>query len=191
MEFIFFDLETGGLDPEYCAITQVAAVRCVYQPGTVEFRQGMNILVRPVDGLRLTDKALAVQGRSMEQVLAHEATENDALKALEELLSWGDPATPCYAWSADFDARFLRAALLRQTFTGDRPIARFLPRAARCARQYAMILRDLGILPTSGASLAGVAAYFQLRQSEPHDAYSDAILGAQVLGRLIDLAATT
>lgn len=194
MRFVFFDCETGGLAPKTCAITQIAAVVAqVFSDGSVETGSWLNLLVRPADGLLVTLEALLIQGRTLEQLKDHPFSELQALEELAGFLKFLAPDLPCYAWYAPFDTQFLDAAFTRSlglptTGGGDlqQRLAPVLPRNVRDARTLALLLIDQGKLPKLG-TLSAVAQHFGLVQAEPHDALTDAILGAQVVGKLLQM----
>lgn len=189
MDFVFFDCETGGLDPKTCTLTQVAAVKATaWQNGDVDISAPVNLLIKPVEGKELSQRALQVQGRTPEQVMAHPLTTWEAIQQLRDWYQQYAPGLPCYAWYAPFDAGFIENNLCgslhmkHASFLGN-----FLPRDARDARAIAQLLIDMGLMPVKGSSLQTVARHFGLAQAEPHDALSDAVLGAQVLARMLGL----
>lgn len=124
---LVFDLETGGLNPYTDGITEVAAVVAVYLDDwsgcTITHR--FSSLVAPIDGLRYTDEALLLQGRTVAQLTEAGRPEADVLRDLHTFVrvNAGRPvAVSPVAHNAPFDMAFIEAAVAR---TGvDRPFNR-------------------------------------------------------------------
>lgn len=101
------DFETGGLDPVAHDLTQIAVIYDV--DGQVKAE--LNLKVRPSDPKRVTAGALAVQKRTLDEVMAHPLTQKQAYEAYRDFLeknlgemlaSWGGQNVP-------FDVGFAKA----------------------------------------------------------------------------------
>ena len=64
VKHFFFDLETTGLDPELCGIHQISARVYVDYVKKFEF----NVHVRPFPNDKIDEKALAIAGKTMEDL---------------------------------------------------------------------------------------------------------------------------
>lgn len=189
--FLFFDLETGGLDPATCAITQLGIC---YVTLTDKFETNIasatnrcwNVIPNP--DLRVSHTAAKIQGSTPEELRERDGiTEAELIDELEEYLSLFNPETPVYAWNASFDTSFMHSLIMRNIRPIDR-VGKLHGRLVRCARQFGLIAYDLGYLPSAssgGFSLKTAADHFGLVQQEPHDALADAITGSIVLTRII------
>lgn len=114
MKIAWIDCETGGLDAREHDVVQLA--------GLIEVdgleREAFNIFLRPRAG-RVTAEALAVTGRTMEEVMAYPSRRDGYHQLLEvlgrhiEKYNRSDKAT----WAgqnARFDMEFVRALFLEQ-----------------------------------------------------------------------------
>lgn len=63
----FIDVETGGLDPEGCALLQIAGV-IEYHNKDVNIEKKFNFHIKPIDGDKVDPKALAVNHLTEEQI---------------------------------------------------------------------------------------------------------------------------
>lgn len=108
-----FDLETGGLDPAHCGITEIAAVAYDIESGR---RVGvMHSIVKAERGMRYEPRALDLQGRQFDD-LAEGRDLLTVLQALAKLVRkmFGDPekCVP-FAHNSQFDMKFIGAACRR------------------------------------------------------------------------------
>ena len=198
MKGIFLDTETGGLEAKTDALCSIAVVsfdlslpldQCL-----VCWDQ--ELVCVPMDSpLRVAPEALKVQGITREQLAdsAHRLSESDALTNISHYL-FGQPrefSGNVWAWNAPFDSAFIGEALCRT-----RSACGFLDsRSMLCARQLAMCSHAAGLVrgPVKwrGASqqrltsLSAWAQFYGMVQPEPHDALTDAQIGAKVLWHLL------
>lgn len=78
----WLDLETGGLDPVTTDVTEIAGVIEIDGVVAEEFE----LLVSPSMAQRVTPEALQVQGKTVEQVMAHPVGQRQAWRQLKEIL---------------------------------------------------------------------------------------------------------
>ncbi len=142
--YMVFDLETGGLDPATCGITEIAAVAAVHD-GTWQNNQITSRFVRilkPTPGLIYTDKALEMQCRTLADLEERGVTEAQALADLSDWvklkLGRAQTVSP-WAHNAAFDMSFISAAVARNDM--EMPFNR----AYICSMILHRILRHLGI----------------------------------------------
>lgn len=186
MKVVVFDTETGGLEPSADALCSIGAV--VVDTGaptadaSILARAHWPICVKPNSPLRVTPRALEVQGLTRDDVA--DSGRLLEMLALRYFHDWVEDAITRYgltyyglwAWNAEFDLGFLRAARQRHGL-------RFNQKG-RCAQQLAWNLCDLGVIPPTGARLAHWAERYGLTQPEPHNAQVDAEVAAKVLWHL-------
>lgn len=113
MKYFFFDTETTGLDPDRCAITQLAGVLF-----NGEEKENINIFMRPFPGAQISAEALEAQGQTM----SHLEILPDERDGFRGLLSILDKTVDKYnredkififGWNVGFDVQFLRALFKR------------------------------------------------------------------------------
>lgn len=115
MKILWIDFETGGLSPIEHDITQCAGI--VEIDGNVE--EEFNFLVCPAGKFRVTEQALKIQGRTLEQVLAHPMSQRDLWKNLTAIFAgYVDRynRSDKFYWAgqnAPFDMSFARALWTR------------------------------------------------------------------------------
>ena len=114
-KLFFFDLETTGLDPETCAIHQIAGK--VIIDGKV--MESFNIKVRPFEGAVIDDVALEVGHVTKEQIMSYqpmEAAYAQLMKKLDYYINKYDKKDKFFIAGyniAVFDVPFLRKFFLR------------------------------------------------------------------------------
>lgn len=142
--YMVFDLETGGLDPATCGLTEIAAVSAVHD-GYWQHNQITSRFVRivkPTPGLVYQDKALELQSRTLSDLDERGVPEAEALA---DLAAWvklklGRPQTVSpWAHNAAFDMGFISAAVARNDT--EMPFNR----AYLCSMVLHRVLRQLGI----------------------------------------------
>ena len=118
MRLFFYDCETGGLDPATCGLTEVSSVVAEVAPdfSSLDVVHRFSSLVSPVDGLTYSDEALAIQNRSIADLIAFGRPEAEVLGALGRVTArYFGEAKRCsmVAQNSSFDYGFLDAACIR------------------------------------------------------------------------------
>lgn len=113
-KILFIDVETGGLDPKECALTQISGIWCI----NGEPKETFDIKIRPPKNLRLDEGALAIQGLKIEDFEKEEyMTEQNAYKKfLEMLLLYStDNKSKIFigGYNVKFDIEFLSQFMIR------------------------------------------------------------------------------
>lgn len=173
MRIIALDFETGGLSPEYSAITQLAVVATCTAAGKATFHQSRSWAIRPATGLTLDDNALAIQGHTKATLMRRPNQLTEAV-AIRALLQWVDTlgsdweTAPLVAHNAQFDHGFLQH-LCQRTNT---PL---LERDAICTvkRHRELVAKKLAPKPEA-YKLGILAPLVGMAQSSAHDATEDA-----------------
>ncbi len=198
MKGIFLDTETGGLEPTTDALCSIAVVsfdlslpldQCL-------ICWDQELVCVPMNSpLRVTPDALRVQGLTREMLAdcSGRLSESDAVTNIVAYIRGqaADFRANIVAWNAPFDAGFVSEALLHSGIVSNV----FDPRAMLCARQFAMCSHAAGLVrgpvrfrngvPLRLTSLSAWAEFYGMRQPEPHDALTDAQIGAKVLWHLL------
>ena len=110
LKLLWLDSETGGVLPKESDITQLAGI--VEVDGDV--KEEFNFLMRPDSPERVRPDALAVQKKTLEQVMAHPLSQREGYEALSAVLgkhcSKYDKADKFYLGGQNpkFDDDFLR-----------------------------------------------------------------------------------
>lgn len=199
---IVLDLETGGLDPERCAITEIGAVAFTTENGAFVEVESFHIQVMPAPNLYVCSSAANIQNRTMADIFApaplfpepgemYGQSEGFALAHFDDFylrnvvnLKAHDPLLPIWAQNAPFDNAFMVEARRRNpgcikhrcADRGD----------YRCTKQLAMMLESFGRLKTVSFSLSCLADAVGVTHDEEqrHGALYDARLTLLVLSEL-------
>jgi DNA polymerase III epsilon subunit-like protein len=209
---IFFDTETGGLDPKVNAITQIAAIAFDITGSNVDgfhcvVAGAFNATIKPAPWLTFSAEALELSHKSLQKLQQHGISEGEAYKLLRifmtQHLSYPDnnpqswlEANKCighlWAHEASFDHGFL-CALEKRVL----PIENYgLPAifSSRCdfsdSKALYHALAGVGAVTiTEPVHLAGIASHYGIPYDQRyglHDALVDARLGVQCLGAILN-----
>jgi DNA polymerase III epsilon subunit-like protein len=195
---IIIDLETGGLDPERCAVTEIGAVAFSEEAGTLIERMAFHANIKPPEHLDITREAAKVQGKTVEDLYGRFGqTEGQALVAFAGFFyRWFDFTSPyrkeahrIWAHYAGFDQAFLTAMVKRNeeciSFTfAKEPMTPF-----SCTLRLFQQQQAAGLWPeiapvAMGGSLGKLCEAWGIDRKEPHDALSDCRATLAVLDRL-------
>lgn len=113
IKLIYVDTETTGLDQQNSAITQLAGI----------IRQGdltekFNITMRPHEGALITEEALNVQGRTLEEINSFQHPKDALAQFINILYKYVDKFDKFdkfffLAYNAQFDSNMIRNLFLR------------------------------------------------------------------------------
>jgi DNA polymerase III epsilon subunit-like protein len=203
MTGVYIDVETGGLDPNSHAITQVSAVAfdickdeqeqllgIVAADGTASILGVFKTWVHPAPWMGISIESMKLQGVTLGQLndAPGESIVYDNLIEFIKKYLGTDPSNwngRIWAHSAEFDHGFLRAMELRvkspnfMDYFGDRC-------NWSCTKKLWATLRFLGIHNVAKTHLKDIACYYDIDNSNHHDAESDALTGIQILGRMLN-----
>jgi len=203
MKQVIVDVETGGLDPERCAITSIAAVAFEVVGGELREVNTFSMLLAPAQDLYVCRKALDMQGESLATVaFTDRSDEADGLRGLIGFLegalgtaAYGGWRGRIWAHNAPFDASFLHQLEDRNTPRGSPNLELFPARCDwSCTKALTLMLAGMGRLPNlRGSSLDAVARYFGVNDEARtkyagHSAIVDAKITLLVLERLMRAA---
>ena len=203
MTGIFIDVETGGLNPNAHAVTQVSAVAFDISKGDQEQLLGIvaadgepSILgvykswVHPAPWLGISLESMKMQGVTLGQ-LNEAPSESHVYENLVEFIKKylsNDPLNwngRLWAHSADFDHGFLRAMELRAK--SPQFLDYFMDRCNwSCTKKLWATLRFLEVHNVARTNLIDITEYYHIENSNPHDAQNDAIMGILALGKMLN-----
>jgi DNA polymerase III subunit epsilon len=165
-EFVAFDLETTGLNANFCRIVEFGAVR--FRADGTELDR-MQQLVDP--GCRVPHEATAVHGITDAMLRGQPSVEQVLPRFLEFL---GGPESVLLAHNAPFDLGFLSAAWGRlQTQVPKHPVVDTLALSRRRLRRL------------SNHRLETVGKHLRVAESAQHRALGDALMVKSVFLRLL------
>ncbi len=112
---LYLDVETTGLDPKKCGLTQLA---CVLEIDGDEVMSA-NFNVKPFEGADIQKRALEVQGKTYDEVMGYQDESQVFVRFTEMLRVYIDPMVygddfTLIAYNAEFDQAFLQALFERQ-----------------------------------------------------------------------------
>lgn len=107
MNTIWIDKETTGLSFERNDTTQIAAILDIGG----DLKEELNLLLRPSDPSRVEAGALAVQKKTLEQVMAHPLSQKEGYEAYRDTLAkWTKEQKASWAGqNCPFDVGFAKA----------------------------------------------------------------------------------
>ena len=111
--YLFYDLETFGIDPRKTRIAQFAAIRTDTDLNPIE--DPIDILIKPADDLLPSPEAALVTGITPQYTAEHGLCEADAFARIHDAL--GTPNTCVLGYnSLRFDDEFIRYGLFRNLY---------------------------------------------------------------------------
>lgn len=197
---VILDLETGGLDPERNAITEIGAVAFMEENGRLIEVDAYHRFVIPGINLTVSARAARVQGMTVSQIYDRRGAEAEC-DALRDLIVFiakhvPNPNAPeftgtIWAQYAHFDNGFLHNMLKRNQ--SGTPVIFTERNSMACTRELAKMLRGRGLLNCFSTSLDGLLEHFGLMaekesRANGHSALGDARLTLLVLERLLKVA---
>jgi len=188
MRLFVFDLETGGLDPKACAITQIAAavVEATADYSSSFILNRMSTLVKPKDGLIVSDEALKATGLTLKRLEEEGRDEKETIAGLSKFVAkyFGDSkrCSP-FAHNSSFDMAFMEEACARCNV--DLPFNR----AHVCTMHMFRSLRFAGYHDSYKANLPSVASALGVMfdQTKAHDAGYDVEITANCLVKMLGM----
>ena len=188
---VYVDLETGGLNPDKDAVTEIGAVAFdMDDMGAFSLIDTFHAYVIPDPRMSLSLKALNIQGVDSWQAFTERqeeaVTEKDALTAFMDFLTDNlgsgveDGWHPrIWAHNAEFDYAFLRN--LASRVPGTAGIFPYRPEW-NCTKYLYRVAVWSKRLPDQGStSLDALCKQFSVERPAAHDAKADAIAGAKCL----------
>lgn len=188
MKMLWADLETGGLSPKDADILQIAGIVEIDGKPVEEF----NFLMRPDSPERAQPGALAVQKRTLEQVMAHPLSQREGYQALslvlEKYCDKFDKEDKFYLCGQNpvFDDGFLRDLWAKQ---GDKYYGSFVwPYKIDLLTAMAIVRMRGHFTAMPNLKLASVCDAFGIKLGKrAHDALADIKATRECFGRVLEL----
>lgn len=189
--FVYVDLETGGLDPNVHAVTEIGAVAFAldFTKRNIgfEYLNEFQTFVKPDPNLSVTPFALDLQGKTYDEVMSVGVSENEALDGLywfcADILAGDMHNSRMIAHYAQFDYGFLRAMCKRNNrLFWDDPRCDFI-----CTRNLWITLRGMGVHTEVSDKLENIMLHYHpdWDKSQHHHALNDANTGVIVYHRMM------
>jgi len=187
MKYFIFDVETTGLDPQRHTITQLGYIR------KDETRSVQTLLnIRPLDDTDINMRALAVQGKSLDQILIEGLEPAKAYqRLLLELGEWVDKFNKqdkfiVVGYNVRFDLEFLRAWFLKVDPLSGKFFGSWFHTLAIDIYSVAAIYLGYKFLSMPSGKLIDVAKAFGVKVDEKstHNALYDAIIVEEIFNTL-------
>lgn len=175
---LFFDTETGGLDPQRHSLLTAHFVAVDEATMEVRGERSLRILSRGI----VTEEALRINRIDLEQHMLLGAPREEAAQQLRDFLldvGGAEQRLTPVGWNVGFDVGFVKAQLLAEWEA-------YVSYRVLDVQSVAGFLASTGVLPKTNG-LAGLANYFGLDTSGHHDAREDTYLTLRVYERLRDL----
>lgn len=186
MKGIFIDLETGGLNPEAHAVTQVAAVAFDINKDNPVIEDYFS-LVRPAPWTGVSVESVALTGVSLED-LVHKG--NDEAKVIKDLATFirkhlgnnsEDWSGRIWAHNAEFDFNFIKAMEKRAcvgTFFNSRC-------DWSCTKKLWSALRFMELHDNPKSGLADIMVHYGIDRPAVHTSTEDCIFGITILTKML------
>lgn len=184
MKLVFVDLETGGLDPAYADITEIAAIVDVDGVVVEEFE----ILMSATHVSRLQEEALHVQGKTADEIMKRPMGQRDGYTLFKALLERHKDPGERLTWAGqnpEFDKKFARAMFKGQGDAGF--LGRTFNHTPVDLATLAVALRIRGHLPgLVNHRLASIMAELNFPAPQTHRALDDIHNTRACFYRLLD-----
>jgi DNA polymerase III epsilon subunit-like protein len=204
---VFLDVETGGLDPKVCGVTEIGVIAFVMNLGREMIPQAANAwLIQPMESKVYEEAALKMQGRTLDD-LGHYG--QDPLTAYEGLASFlreylGEQGEKNNHWlgriwthNADFDFRFVQQ-FERDVRPDIQPAydAKYEPTTRHgswmfherdyfsCTKREWVNLRGMGFHTQEKSNLEFIGKYLGIADIQEHHTLSDCATGIKVLSAM-------
>jgi len=184
MKYLFFDTETGGLDPSFSLLTMYAAVF----DEKFKLIADIDLKLMPADGkFNVHPDAMRVNKIDLEQhvkVAVPYSVGAEQLSTFLEAQGTDSKLIPA-GHNISFDMGFIRAYL-----PVDKAWKKFTNKIHRDTTHVGGFLKDMGLIPGGmGESLSAYAEFFGVKAVGPlHDAKNDVLLNARVYREMMEHA---
>lgn len=186
-KIIFIDTETGGVNPEKTALIQLSGIIRIDKKDVEKF----NFFIKPFENSEVNEKALEVQGRTLEELKTEKyVEEKEVYKQFVNLL---DKYVDKYdkrdkfivaGYNVRFDVDMLKAFFQRH---GNNFLFSYLDSSMLDPLYSIRLLQVAGILPVlENNKLETWCKHFGI-ELKAHDSLEDIEATKKIIGKLIEL----
>ena len=186
-KIIFIDTETGGVNPEKAALIQLSGIIRIDKKDVEKF----NFFIKPFENSEVNEKALEVQGRTLEELKTEKyVEEKEVYKQFVNLL---DKYVDKYdkkdkfivaGYNVRFDVDMLKAFFQRH---GNNFLFSYLDSSMLDPLYSIRLLQVAGILPVlENNKLETWCKHFGI-ELKAHDSLEDVKATKNIIGKLIEL----
>ena len=184
-KIIFIDTETGGVNPEKSALIQLSGIIRIDKKDVEKF----NFYIKPFENSEVNEKALEVQGRTLDELKAEKYIEEKEvykqfINLLDKYIDKYDKTDKFIVagYNVRFDVDILKALFQRH---GNNFLFSYLDSSMLDPLYSIRLLQIAGILPVlENNKLETWCKYFGI-EFEAHDSLEDIEATKKLIGKLI------
>ena len=186
-KIIFIDTETGGVNPEKSALIQLSGIIRIDKKDVEKF----NFYIKPFENSEVTEKALEVQGRTLEELKTDKYVEEKEvykqfINLLDKYIDKYDKTDKFIVagYNVRFDVDILKALFQRH---GNNFLFSYLDSSMLDPLYSIRLLQIAGILPVlENNKLETWCKHFGI-ELKTHDSLEDIVATKKLIGKLISL----
>jgi len=186
-KIILIDTETGGVNPEKSALIQLSGIIRIDKKDVEKF----NFYIKPFENSEVTEKALEVQGRTLEELKTDKYVEEKEvykqfIKLLDKYIDKYDRTDKFIVagYNVRFDVDILKAFFQRH---GNNFLFSYLDSSMLDPLYSIRLLQIAGILPVlENNKLETWCKHFGI-ELKAHDSLEDIVATKKLIGKLISL----
>lgn len=186
-KIIFIDTETGGVNPEKAALIQLSGIIRIDKKDVEKF----NFFIKPFENSEVNEKALEVQGRTLEELKTDKYVEEKEvykqfIKLLDKYIDKYDRTDKFIVagYNVRFDVDILKAFFQRH---GNNFLFSYLDSSMLDPLYSIRLLQIAGILPVlENNKLETWCKHFEI-ELKAHDSLEDIEATKKLIGKLISL----
>lgn len=186
-KIIFIDTETGGVNPEKAALIQLSGIIRIDKKDVEKF----NFYIKPFENSEVTEKALEVQGRTLEELKTDKYVEEKEvykqfINILDKYIDKYDRTDKFIVagYNVRFDVDILKAFFQRR---GNNFLFSYLDSSMLDPLYSIRLLQIAEILPIlENNKLETWCEYFEI-ELKAHDSLEDIEATKKLIGKLISL----
>lgn len=186
-KIIFIDTETGGVNPEKSALIQLSGIIRIDKKDVEKF----NFYIKPFENSEVNEKALEVQGRTLDELKAEKYIEEKEvykqfINLLDKYIDKYDKTDKFIVaeYNVRFDVDILKALFQRH---GNNFLFSYLDSSMLDPLYSIRLLQIAGILPVlENNKLETWCKHFGI-ELKAHDSLEDIVATKKLIGKLISL----
>lgn len=186
-KIIFIDTETGGVNPEKSALIQLSGIIRIDKKDVEKF----NFYIKPFENSEVNEKALEVQGRTLDELKAEKYIEEKEvykqfINLLDKYIDKYDKTDKFIVagYNVRFDVDILKALFQRH---GNNFLFSYLNSSMLNPLYSIRLLQIAGILPVlENNKLETWCKHFGI-ELKAHDSLEDIVATKKLIGKLISL----